>query len=576
MCELCALGVTGLSSNESLSVPSHYQAVMQSFKNISALAAPLGSQLPITGDWRVDTVTQGSKWGGTNLTYSLWDNFFDVYGDSFSGLSGFFLKWEAENKAAVRAAFDTFEAITNLKFTYQETNGQKSLTSDIEIMGTGFLQQFTIGSIGLGVFPDPAFGDQWLQLLNLTRAQYPNVEGSVYLDNFNEVFEHGNPGGRGFWVLLHELGHALGLKHTHDDGGAGRPTLESLGFSAYDNTVHTIMSYKAVSGSSVERGNAASPMPLDVLALQKLYGVNTNYNKTDTTYQLADNGIVKTIWDAGGNDMMDAGSVGKAVILDLREGQISDIGSTKGAIAYNVVIEQAKGSAFNDKIIGNEASNIIYGNSGADTVHGGQGNDYLYGGRALADTSDGNDVIFGDKGNDTIIGNAGNDSLYGGSGASDDTDGNDLIYAGFGADIIFGNSGNDSLYGGGGQVAPDDLTDLIYGGAGNDQLFGNGGNDSLFGGAGNDTLHGGVGNDTYVLENGSGIDLILLFEGAGVAGGDVLQLASSINGRTFASASDFISLASATSGGLLFDFGGGNSLIIQGISALGAGDVVLV
>lgn len=576
MCGLCTLGVTGFHSTESLSSASHYQEVVQSLKNAAALAAPLGNQLPITGDGRIDAVTQGSKWGGTNLTYSLWDNVFDIYGDKYKGLSGLLLKWDADKKADVRAAFDTYEAITNLKFTYQETNGAKSLSSDIEIMGTGFLQQLSIGSIGLGVFPDPKFGDQWLQLLNVTRAEYPNVEGSVYLDNFNDVFKHGDPGGKGFWVLLHELGHALGLKHVFDDGGAGRPTLEKLGLSQYDNTVYSIMSYKAVPGSSIERGNAATPMPLDVLALQKLYGANTNYNKTDTVYTLADNGIVKTIWDAGGVDVFDAGKVAKAVMLDLREGQISDIGDTKGAIAYNVVIEHAKGSAFGDTIIGNEAANVIHGNGGADTIYGGQGNDSLIGGQSLADSTDGSDVMYGDKGNDTLLGNAGNDTLYGGSGIADDSDGSDLIYGGFGADVIYGNAGNDSLYGGGALVAPNDSNDLIYGGSGNDQLFGNGGSDTLVGGNGNDTLHGGIGDDVYRIESGAGVDLILLFEGAGVAGGDTLQISSSLNGKNFASAADVIALAQSVSTGIWFDFGGGNSLTIQGISALGAGDVALV
>ena len=559
MCMLCTLqGSEG----------SDYSHMSAGVKRSAAVAT--GSAQGLTGDWRMDTVIQGAKWQGGNLSYSLWDNFFDVWGGELSSLGGFY-KWDAEKKAAVREAFDSFEAITNLKFTYQETNGAKSTTSDIEIMGTGFVQQFTIGSVGLGVFPDKSFGDQWLGLLGVTRAQYPNVEGSVYLDNFHSVFEHDQPGGRGFWVLLHELGHALGMKHTHDDGGAGRPSLESLGLTQFDNNLYSMMSYHNVPGGTDARGNIATPMPNDILALQQLYGTNWNYNNGNSTYAVADNGIVKTIWDGGGTDVIDASSITSHSKIDLREGQYSKFGSTDGAIAFKVTIENAIGSRANDSIIGNEAANTLYGHGGSDTIYGGKGADTLVGGAALADTNDGGDVIYGDRDGDVIYGNSGNDTLYGASASSEEGDGADTIYAGFGADVIYGQAGNDSLYGGGGVAAPNDLADSLYGGGGNDQLFGNGGDDFLQGGAGNDSLHGGAGDDTYSITAQGGADVVLHFEGAGVAGGDVLQFASDLG---FGSVSDIVDAFSFAGGNASLSYGGG-SLRVVGISALGVDDIVI-
>lgn len=543
---------------------------MVDFKTQAAVAS--GNQQGLTGDWRIDSEIQGAKWQGGTLSYSLWDNFFDIWGSSFSGLSGLLYEWDDAKKATVRTAFDSYEAITNLKFSYQETNGAKSTTSDIEIMGTGFLQQFTIGSVGLGVFPDPAFGDQWLSLLGVSRADYPNVEGSVYLDNFHEVFDYDQPGGRGFWVLLHELGHALGLKHTHDDGGAGRPSLESLGLSQFDNNLYSIMSYNNVPGGTTERGNVATPMPNDILALQQLYGTNWNYNNGNTNYQVSDNGIVKTIWDGGGTDTIDASSMTTGATIDLREGQYSQYGSTYGAIAYKVTIEHATGGSGGDKIIGNDAGNRIAGHLGADTLYGGKGDDTLYGGRGIADGDDASDVMYGDKGNDVLYGNTGNDTMYGGSAPADAETGNDTLYGGYGADVLFGNFGDDSLFGGGGMAAPNDLNDTLYGGAGNDQLFGNGGDDYLAGGTGNDTLHGGYGADIYAIGANEGVDAILHFEGAGQAGGDVLQLAAALG---FASASAAASAFSFSGGSGFLSYAGG-SLSIFGIGAIGANDIVII
>lgn len=542
---------------------------MVEIKTQAAVAA--GNQQGLTGDWRIDSEIQGSKWQGSTLTYSLWDNFFDIWGNEFSGLSGLLYTWDDEKKAAVRTAFDSYEAITNLHFSYQETNGAKSTTSDIEIMGTGFIQQFTIGSVGLGVFPDPAFGDQWLQLLGVSRQQYPNVEGSVYLDNFHDVFNYDQPGGRGFWVLLHELGHAFGLKHTHDDGGAGRPSLESLGLSQFDNNLYSIMSYHNVPGSEVARGNVATPMPNDILALQQLYGTNWNYHNGNDRYQLSDNGIVKTIWDGGGSDTLDASAMTTSATIDMREGQYSQYGSTYGAIAYKVSMEHAVGGSGGDKIIGNEANNSIVGGLGMDTLYGGKGDDTLYGGRGVADADDAADVLYGDKGNDVLYGNTGNDTLYGGSAPADAETGNDTLYGGYGADVLFGNFGDDSLYGGGGMAAPNDLNDTLYGGAGNDQLFGNGGDDYLAGGTGNDTLHGGYGADVYHFGTGDGADTILHFEGAGQLGGDVLELAVSLGFSSSSAAAAAFSF-SGDNGFLAY---AGGSLSIFGIGAIGADDIII-
>lgn len=87
-----------------------------------------------------------------------------------------------------------------------------------------------------------------------------SAKAYVYLDNAEWASENSNPvaGSSGFETLLHELGHALGLKHPFDSG-AKLPINE-------DNTTNTVMSY--TSGGK----NQSTFSPYDVAALMWLYG----------------------------------------------------------------------------------------------------------------------------------------------------------------------------------------------------------------------------------------------------------------------------------------------------------------
>src|SRR5262249_7407448 len=111
------------------------------------------------------------------------------------------------------------------------------------------------------------------------------------------------------------------------------------------------------------------------------------------------------------------------------------------------------------------------------------------------------------------------------------------------ANILTGNNGNNTLLGLGG----------------NDTLNGGLGNDTLNGGAGTDTLTGGGGTDTFVFAttaeagNGATRDVITDVEGAGIAGGDVIDV-SGIDANTGVAldqAFTFIGAAAFTASGQL-------------------------
>ena len=82
----------------------------------------------------------------------------------------------------------------------------------------------------------------------------------IYLDNVQWVVDNANPavGGIGYETLLHELGHALGLKHPFE----GSVTLPA----GRDNTDYTLMSYTHVGAPQSDYS------PYDIAALMWLYG----------------------------------------------------------------------------------------------------------------------------------------------------------------------------------------------------------------------------------------------------------------------------------------------------------------
>lgn len=142
---------------------------------------------------------------------------------------------------------------------------------------------------------------------------------------------------------MHELGHALGLKHPFDDGANNRPTFIQLGIGAKDVRVQTSMSYDTPA-SSLTEGYTATPMLLDIAAIQRIYGANAGYHNADNTYYLQDDGALRTLWDTGGNDWLDASGLSSNVQLNLAAGSINTFGylGTVTAIAYTVNIENAR------------------------------------------------------------------------------------------------------------------------------------------------------------------------------------------------------------------------------------------
>jgi serralysin len=522
--------VDGQEANSPDSVGSVTSAAMPSDPHLRALMNP-----------------QVTKWGsgpegvGVDLTFSI-RNAESRYGDEYGpGSEAYQTGWAPFTDSAREAIRDVLQAvseITNVRFT--------------EVIDSATVA----GDLRFGNAPTLNNAQAW--------AYYPWASqhaGDVWFrnDTWTPDPAADDPGTWVYRMIIHEVGHALGLRHPFESPDRLDPELDS-----YD---YTVMSYS----TSPEGGvlHPLSPMLLDVAALQYLYGANMQTRTGNDIYSWGvGEAIYETLWDAGGIDRIDWSNQSSDALINLNAGEWCYIGPMRGwfdpltnrnfMIAYDCVIENASGGAGEDELIGNLVANLLDGGAGDDLLNGGAGGDTLSGG-AGADA-----FLFGEASADRItdfvsgvdelhldgiqlasLGTAGQlatgDARFwsaaGATSAHDaddrivyDTSSGNLYYDADGSGgaaaqliatlqgtpvlvasdlrvvngsdsgmVVTGTAGNDQLGGSAGN-------DTINGLAGNDSLEGYGGDDSLLGGDGHDTLRGGDGADT--LEGGAGNDLL--------------------------------------------------------------------
>jgi Domain of unknown function (DUF4114)/RTX calcium-binding nonapeptide repeat (4 copies)/Metallo-peptidase family M12B Reprolysin-like len=323
-----------------------------------------------------------------------------------------FAEVTAAQKAAVHTTFDLVSSYTGVKFV-EVSSG---LAADAAIR---------VAHYGQGG----------------SEAYFPSSDGRTAGDTFlggNGAVPAQYFGSDGFLTIVHELGHALGLKHGHEstDHGALDPSVNDNEFS--------VMTYASYLNSPIPPPTAALPgsspqswMMYDIAALQAAYGANFSKVGTSALYtwdtatgQESINGrpapatgttstdkIFSTVWTMGAYTTYDLSTFGGNQVDDLRPGhwltfsqaQLADLNN---AVAAGTAEFMAKGNIYNALLyhddLRSEVSNLITGD-GNDTLIGNQVDNFL-------SAKGGNDIIVAGAGNDVISGGAGLDTVFFGTG----------------------------------------------------------------------------------------------------------------------------------------------------------------
>jgi serralysin len=305
-----------------------------------------GEQILLRGAQGWQTNANGSP---TEITYSFMTQAPVSGGEGGIG----FVAFNAQQQQVLRDILYVLQQQTGLSFS--------------EVAGDGGQLRFGINqqanTRGYSYLPDAYKGD--------ARA------GDVWLD-----VETGNvmkPGQEGYYVLLHELGHALGIQHPLYETDMSGATVLTKDLAIPTNTLMLDLSVSATGGAWPTWFGS-----FDLQALRALYGSRT-YATGNDIYSVSDASGPLTIVDDGGVDTLDASGVSMSVSIDLHAGQSSSVGSgvdgmakrNNVSIAGSSVIENAIGSAYDDVIIGNAANNTITFTGGNDILDGEVGMDVL-------------------------------------------------------------------------------------------------------------------------------------------------------------------------------------------------------
>lgn len=477
---------------------------------------------PLSKDPLTNALLSTYQWGAQNgrsalVTYSFPADGSKWVSDYGPEVTAGWFGLNSVQQGHFREALASWAEVANVNFSlvsdYANPSGQIRVAFSNAVKNTGFA--------GWAYYPtattSPQAGDIWL-----------NPDDNYFY-----------PGTLNFSTLQHEIGHALGLKHPFEAEGGNTAVLAD----AENSSQYTMMSYTDYDGAGyiyLPTGGGrywyyavlpSTPMLYDVAAVQFLYGANMSTRTGNDVYRFSSSeGVLKTIWDAGGVDTFDLSNQTVDQVINLNAGQFSSLGVRKTsydgpllaakdnvAIAYQVNIEKAIGGFGDDKILGNGNNNSLKGRGGDDEINGASGRDWLYG-------NNGNDTLVGGSGNDKLDGGAGIDVLMGGAG-------NDSYVVNLSRDAVIEavKAGYDTVQSKVSWVLPKNVEKLVLqgkkpldgtgntlnntliGNAADNQITGKWGNDKLVGGGGSDTLTGGGGRDKFLFDNLKGVDKITDF-----------------------------------------------------------------
>lgn len=204
----------------------------------------------------------------------------------------------AQQQAAVISAFKYISTLTGIQFVLS-TDGD---AAQIHLSNANLIDPSVTGLCS------------WESQYSYDGSSY-SADAYVYLDDVQWASQNMDlsAGGAGYETLLHELGHALGLKHPFDTTSDNTAVLPA----SQDNTANTLMSYTHTTGVSYQ-----TYRPDDIAALAWLYGgdglrgalgINSTTGGRDVVGSSGADTLTGTAADDkfqgnGGDDMIDGGA----------------------------------------------------------------------------------------------------------------------------------------------------------------------------------------------------------------------------------------------------------------------------
>jgi hypothetical protein len=267
---------------------------------------------PVSGQLYIDAlIDKGPSWNyltpaGDTLYYT-----FSVTSGNEAGRSGQ-VAFSASQQSWTQVALGYLSKITGVQFVATtDGNAAELHFCNIDIKDNSLTTGLCSWSSGYG------FNTQTNEVTSYAANAY------VYLDN-NEWYAQNSdltPGGAGYETLLHELGHAMGLKHPFREPDDPQDTIVLP--SGLDNTGNTLMSYQGT-GVNYDHYNQ-----YDIAALNWIYGgdglrgalgINSATGARYITGSNAADTLTGTQYDdtlegAGGNDHIDGGAGTDTVVF---------------------------------------------------------------------------------------------------------------------------------------------------------------------------------------------------------------------------------------------------------------------
>ena len=312
--------------------------------------------LPYWIDALLDDNAQGSNFQLLLGTTKTWNYSFPSTQPSYDTDLDNAKGWTAFTDTQIARTKQALELITNIfDFKFVESNNPSALNTftfanNIQSDSAAYAQLPSKYFFGSDIFIDKSDG----------------------IDKFSD-------GTYGALTLIHEIGHALGLKHPF----AGKDNVTPYLPTAENKTLWTLMSYESSPDQYFFNFS-----PLDIAALQYIYGPSTKARTGNDNYAISQNSY-NFIWDGVGIDTLDASALTQGATLYMTPGYWSFVGSARAStitsagqatVNFGTVLENLIGSAFADNLHGNDVNNVINGGAGNDQITGGGGNDNIDGG----------------------------------------------------------------------------------------------------------------------------------------------------------------------------------------------------